>query len=127
MVISEGFKFESMLAIYNLINQAYNNCWHSGVELTHMELSDKYIWQNIYNNTKDFVKSCEICQLTKGSTQLPVGLLTILNVFTKPWESMAMDFISFEPVIIPCSKLIPGYKVIQVSYNIPNCLRKYKE
>jgi len=56
------------------------------------------------------VKSCEICQLTKASTQLPVGLLTPLNVPTKPWESIAMDFIFFEPVIMPCSKLIPGYK-----------------
>ena len=56
------------------------------------------------------MKSCEICQLTKGSTQLPMGLLTPLNVPTRPWESIAMDFISFEPVIIPCSKLIPGYK-----------------
>ena len=82
MVILEGFKFEGMLAIHNLINQGHNNCGHGDVDLTYKELSDKYIWLNIYNNTKDFVKSCEICQLTKGSTQLPVGLLTPLNMPT---------------------------------------------
>ena len=68
MVIPEGFKFEGMSVIHNLINQAYNNCGYGDVELTYKELSDEYIWQNIYNNTKDFVKSCEICQLTKRFT-----------------------------------------------------------
>jgi len=56
------------------------------------------------------VKSCEICQVTKGSRQLTGALLTPLNVPTKPLESIVLDIISFEPIIIPCSKLIPGYK-----------------
>jgi len=60
MVIPEGFRFEGMSAMHNLMNQAHNNCGHCGVELTYTELSDKYIWHNIYNNTKDFVKSCKI-------------------------------------------------------------------
>jgi len=83
-VIPEGFKFEGTSAIYNLIDQAHNSWGHAGVELTYEELADKYIWQNIYKNPKDFVKSYKICQLIKGSTQLPVGLLTLLNVPTKP-------------------------------------------
>ena len=83
MVIPEGFRFEGMSAIQNLINQAHNNCGHGGTEKTYKELSNKYIWQNIYNNTKEFMRSCEICKLTKGSTQLPMGLLTPLNVPTR--------------------------------------------
>ena len=110
MVIPEGFKMEGMSAIHYLINQAHNNCGHGGTEKTYKELSNKYIWQNIYYKTKEFVKSCENCQLTKGSTQLPMGLSTSLYVTTRPWEIIGMDFISFEHVIIPYSKLIPGYK-----------------
>jgi len=43
MVIHEGFKFEGMSEIHNVIHQAYNNWGHGGVELTHKELSDIYI------------------------------------------------------------------------------------
>ena len=39
-----------------------------------------------------------------------MGLLRPLNVPTKSWESITIGCISFEPVIIPCSKLISGYK-----------------
>jgi len=40
---------------------------------------------------------------------LPIGYLTPLNVPTQPWESIAMDFLSMEPVTISCSELITGY------------------
>ena len=84
MVIPYVFKLEGIVATHNLINQAYNNYGHDDIELTYKELSDKYIWQNIYNNTKNSVKSLEICRLTNGSIQLPVGVLTSLNIPTRP-------------------------------------------
>jgi len=40
---------------------------------------------------------------------LPIGYLIPLNILTQPWESIAKDFLSMEPVTIPCSELIPGY------------------
>jgi len=46
MVITEGFRFEGISLIQNLVNQAHNSCGHSGVQLTYKELSNKYkyIW-----------------------------------------------------------------------------------
>jgi len=72
-------------------------------------LTSKYYWQNSYNDTQEYERSYEICQSTKGSTQLPIGYLTPLNVPTQPWESIAMDFLSIEPVTVSCSELITVY------------------
>ena len=66
------------------INQAHVNTGHAGLDKTYVQLSNIYHWQNIYSDTKDFVESCKQCQLSKSSTQKPVGLLTSLNVCTRP-------------------------------------------
>src|SRR5947209_2429778 len=57
-----------------------------------------------------YVQSCEICHLTKGSTQKPAGLLTPLNVPVLPWTSIAMDFLYMEPVFVDYASLIPGFR-----------------
>jgi len=51
---------------------------------------------------------------------LPIGYLIPLNVPTQPWESIAMDFLSIEPVTIPYYELIPGYHKLkgEGSHNI---------
>ena len=110
LVIPEGFKINGKSAPKYLINEAHVNTGHGALDKTYQELTQHYTWQNSFSNTQEFVKSCEICQLIKGSTQKPVGLLTPVNVPTKPWDSIAMDFISMKPVLIPCSKVIAGFK-----------------
>ena len=77
----------------------------------YVELSNKYHWQNTYTDTKEFVESCEPWQLTKSSTQRPVGLLTPLNVPTRPWIEIAMDLLFLKQLIVDCIKLIPGLKL----------------
>jgi len=49
-----------------------------------------------------------------------IGYLILLNVPTRPWEGIAMDFLSIEPVTIPCSELIPSYHKLkgEGSHNI---------
>ena len=109
LVIPTGLKIRSKSAKKHLLQLAYAYTGHGGLVRTYQELTSQYYWQNSYSDTQDYVGSCGICQSTKGSTQLPIGYLTPLNVLTQPWESIAMDFVSREPVTIPCSELIPGY------------------
>ena len=54
---------------------------------------------------------CELCRLTKSSTQKPVGLLTPLNVPIRPWIEIAMDFLFLKQLIVDCTKLIPGLRL----------------
>ena len=40
-----------------------------------------------------YVRSCDICQHVKTSTQSPVGLLNPLPIPSTNWESVSLDFI----------------------------------
>ena len=81
------------------------------MDKTYIELTNNYHWQNIYTDTKEFVESCELYQLTKSSTQKPVGLLTPRNIPTRPWIELAMDFQFLKRLIVDCTKLIPGLRL----------------
>ena len=91
-----------------LINQAHVNTGHAGLYKTYVALSNECHWQNTYSETTGFVESCERCQLTKSSTKKPVGLLTPLNVSTRPSIEIARDLRFLKQLIVGCSKLIPG-------------------
>ena len=71
------------------------------MDKTFVELSNKYHWQNTYSDTKEFRESCELCQLTKSSTQKPVGLFAPLNVPTRPWIEIAIDFLFLKQRNVP--------------------------
>jgi len=109
LVIPTGHKIRSKSAQEHLLQLAHAYTGHGGLDKTYQELTSKYYSHNSYSDTQDYVRSCGNCQSTKGSTQLPIEYLTLLNVPTQPWKSIAMDFLSMEPVTIPCSELIPGY------------------
>ena len=93
LVIPDQLKIKSKPAKEFLITQAHANTGHAGLDKTYVELSIKYCWQNTYTDTQGFVESCELCQLTKSSTQKPVNLRTPLYVPTRPWMEIAMDFL----------------------------------
>jgi len=120
LVILTGLNIRSKSAQKHLLQLAHAKIGHGGLDRTYLELTSKYYWQNSYSDTQDYVRSCEICQFTKCFTQLPIGYLTPLNIPTQPWESIAMDFLSIEPVTIPCSELIPCYHKLkgEGSHNI---------
>ena len=110
-VIPDHLNIKSKPAKEFLINQAHINTGHAGLDKTYVELSNKYHWQNTYTDTKEFVESCELCQRTKSRTQKPVGLLTPLNVRTRPWIEIAMNILFLKELIVDCTKLIPGVRI----------------
>src|SRR4051812_24646966 len=47
----------------------------------------------MYDNTKSYVTSCDLCQRNKALKQTPAGLLQPLPVPNRNWEQISMDFI----------------------------------
>ena len=93
LVIPDYLNIKSKPAKAILINQAHVNTRHAGLNKTYVEQSHKYHWQNTYTDIKEFMESCELYQLTKSSTQKPVGLLTPLNIPSRPYVEIAMNFL----------------------------------
>jgi len=68
LVIPTGFKIRSKLAQEYLLQLAYTYIGHRGLDRIYQELTSKYYWQNSYNDTQEYVRSCGVFQSTKDST-----------------------------------------------------------
>jgi len=84
LIIPDHFKIQGMLAKEFLLYEAHNSTGHGGLQKTYSYLTENYSWNGSYQDTQQFISSCNLCQLAKGTTQLLVGLLTPLTVPTKP-------------------------------------------
>ena len=98
LVIPVLFNYNGTSINEILIRDAHEETVHGGVLLTLEHLTNKVIWQNISNDVKQYVESCDSCQRVKYGTQLPAGLLTSLPVSTMPFADISMDFISVPKV-----------------------------
>ena len=111
LVIPDHLNIDSKPAKEFLINQAHVNNGHVGQYKTYVELSNIYHQQDTYAETKAFVESRELCQLTKSRSQKPGGLFTALNVPTKLWIEIVMDFQFLKRLIVDCTKFMPGLRL----------------
>ena len=79
--------------------QEYHECptaGHPGRDRTYFRLARWFYWPRMGIDVKKFVKSCSICQRTKGAQQRS-GLLQSLPVPSSPWKDISMDFITGLP------------------------------
>jgi transposase InsO family protein len=60
---------------------------------------------NLPAPTHTFCDSCKVCLQNKPTTLQPAGKLHSLPVPTKPWESIAMDFVGLFPKSAGCGYL----------------------
>ncbi|VFQ91119.1 unnamed protein product [Cuscuta campestris] len=70
---------------------------HQGVERTFRRIAAVFYWPALRREVRQFVASCEVCQVTKYSTQKPAGLLQPLPIPDRVWDSASMDFITGLP------------------------------
>ena len=82
---------------------------HVGAKRTFIRLSANFYWEGMRKEVKDFVDRCVTCQTIKYSTTAPNGLLHPLEIPSRVWEDLALDFI----VGLPNSK---GYSTILTKY-----------
>jgi hypothetical protein len=46
-----------------ILTELHDDCGHKGRESTYRRVSDRYYWENCYDDVRKFVASCERCQL----------------------------------------------------------------
>ena len=57
----------------------------------------EFIWPDLRNSIKSYIKSCTTCMHSKSQRHQPYGLLKQLPVPEFPWNSISMDFIEKLP------------------------------
>jgi len=76
-----------------IIAQAHEVLGHFGPQKTVEYIRRHYWWPRIGHDVELYCKTCPICQMTKTSNQRVPGLLHSLPIPTRPWRSIAMDFV----------------------------------
>jgi Integrase zinc binding domain len=77
-----------------VLTQAHQVLGHLGPQKMSEYIRRYYWWLHIGQDTEQYCKMCPICQTTKSSTQKVPRLLHSLPIPCRPWESIAMDFVS---------------------------------
>ena len=76
-----------------IIDQAHTLIGHQGYRKVVDYVRKWFWWPSISKDIKKFCDSCGRCQTIKASTARPMGLLHSLPIPTRPWSSVAMDFV----------------------------------
>jgi hypothetical protein len=76
-----------------VIEQAHITLGHFGSQKTADYIRRWYWWPRMGIEIAKYCDSCPVCQVTKTSTQRPVGLLHPLPIPNRPWGSIGTDFI----------------------------------
>ena len=76
-----------------IIDQAHKIIGHFGPQRTADYIRRWYWWPRIGQEVEAFCNTCGTCQATKDSNRVPVGLLHSLPIPSRPWGSIAMDFV----------------------------------
>ena len=80
---------------------------HGGVLKTYRSMCEMFYWPGMRREVQEFVANCQTCQFTKYSPSKPQGLLQPLQIPTRPWVDITMDFV----VQLPKSE---GYSAVLV-------------
>lgn len=67
---------------------------HLGVKKTVARIARSYYWRGLRRTVAEYIRTCDVCQRTKSSNQVPYGLLQPLPVPEERWEHVSMDFIT---------------------------------
>ena len=87
--------------------QAYEGA-HQGLEKLWQKLSKKFYWKRMKADLMKFIQTCDVCQKIKPSNFNKYGYLIPNPIPSRPYQSIAMDFI----VNLPWSE---GFNAIHVT------------
>ncbi|KAL4575579.1 hypothetical protein LXL04_022427 [Taraxacum kok-saghyz] len=70
---------------------------HSGLQKTYQRMVREVYWVGMKTDVARMVAECDVCQRQKYSTMAPSGLLEPLELPSKVWADISMDFIDGLP------------------------------
>ena len=71
---------------------------HPGAARTEEFLRRRFWWPGLSADTRAFVAACDVCARGKNSHRPPAGLLHPLEIPSRPWSHIAMDFVTGLPL-----------------------------
>lgn len=79
----------------NLIKENHNNSLasHQGIAKTIARIKDQYYWPSMRMDIKNYVRKCEICQLTKYPNITLRSEMGKQKEPSRPWEMISVDLI----------------------------------
>ena len=85
---------------------------HPGINRTYAKIACYYYWRKMKDMIIKFCKSCVECQKSKNSHMLPVGVYNPLEIPSRRFEAISIDFVSgmhpdqgFEQVMVITDRL----------------------
>jgi Integrase zinc binding domain len=66
---------------------------HMGIDKTIASIRKRFEWGRMSKDIVEYVRSCDRCQRNKPAPSKPIGLLQPLEVPSRNWEHVTMDFI----------------------------------
>lgn len=86
-------KHEKKTLVATVIDHAHTTLGHFGHRKTADYIRRWYWWPSLGRDVLKWCDACGICQTTKTSNLPPAGLLHSLPIPSRPWGSIAMDFV----------------------------------
>ena len=77
---------------------AHPTSGHLGVSKTFQLISRKYAFERMRPLIKEYIASCQVCQVTKPERTKMKGLLKPLSVPSSKWQSISVDWLDGLPV-----------------------------
>ena len=68
----------------------YELSGHLCFDKTYLKIKERYYWENMYNDIKDYIKSCETCTAYHNRYLNEQELQVIKSDY--PWQTLIMDF-----------------------------------
>jgi hypothetical protein len=66
---------------------------HLGIDKMIARIRNRFTWDGMSKDIVEYIRSCDRCQRNKPTPSNPIGLLQPLEVPSRNWEHVTMDFI----------------------------------
>lgn len=92
LTIPEGY-FAGRSVRELVIAEAHTMLAHLGASKTLEYLREHVWWEDMTQDVKVYCQTCMNCKRSKPNNHKPYGLLNPLEVPSRPWESIGVDFV----------------------------------
>ena len=93
-------RFEGLIYVPTRIRERVLQAFHDGPVRGHpgtakmlQLMQERFFFPRMRHTVEEYIRKCTICRRNKHDRHVPYGLLQPLQVPTRLWQSVAMDFI----------------------------------